>query len=485
PWHTHFLPEHSNPGASDFRNNRSCHGAPMVSARNISRGSASRPNLAASVVCPDGTQKDVLFDHRESFSEQVRKICQQLGVATNEEDEESFILTVASAGPVISSKADLANYLQHPSERLHLRRAAEVAESQLAAVKAGPRETALQQLLQAVKNESLRAEVVERDGIQLAVQDLLQNKDQAKLPLALLCELMNDESADTWLEDHEEDPDLGPPLFRQLLAMLFPEQDDSPDDNRHACLSILLSLLQKLPGAAGKCHKAIKEERDKEDDGLYSFLVACLDSDEPPDDCDEFQDAAANLLLANLRHSALQDGQEWIVSFLESAGVSAAAQERLKEESDSLRSSFDRLLAAYTSAAASLGTSKGTGLARPELEIMERRVENLQELNSKMKAQVRLQHEAMRKMVRFVSVHDDVIDKSLEGIVRFGWDGLRWKRGYTMLHYCAECVEEPAVVELVGLLATDVDRKDDNGMRPIDYARQSGREDIIKMLEHV
>ncbi|CAJ1330223.1 unnamed protein product, partial [Effrenium voratum] len=166
-------------------------------------------------------------------------------------------------------------------------------------------------------------------------------------------------------------------------------------------------------------------------------------------------------------------------------GVSAAAQERLKEESDSLRSSFDRLLAAYTSAAASLGTSKGTGLARPELEIMERRVENLQELNSKMKAQVRLQHEAMRKMVRFVSVHDDVIDKSLEGIVRFGWDGLRWKRGYTMLHYCAECVEEPAVVELVGLLATDVDRKDDNGMRPIDYARQSGREDIIKMLEHV
>ncbi|CAJ1427221.1 unnamed protein product, partial [Effrenium voratum] len=264
PWHTHFLPEHSNPGASDFRNNRSCHGAPMVSARNISRGSASRPNLAASVVCPDGTQKDVLFDHRESFSEQVRKICQQLGVATNEEDEESFILTVASAGPVISSKADLANYLQHPSERLHLRRAAEVAESQLAAVKAGPRETALQQLLQAVKNESLRAEVVERDGIQLAVQDLLQNKDQAKLPLALLCELMNDESADTWLEDHEEDPDLGPPLFRQLLAMLFPEQDDSPDDNRHACLSILLSLLQKLPGAAGKCHKAIKEERDKE-----------------------------------------------------------------------------------------------------------------------------------------------------------------------------------------------------------------------------
>ncbi|OLP80715.1 hypothetical protein AK812_SmicGene38833 [Symbiodinium microadriaticum] len=52
-----------------------------------------------------------------------------------------------------------------------------------------------------------------------------------------------------------------------------------------------------------------------------------------------------------------------------------------------------------------------------------------------------------------------------------------------MLHYCAECVEEPAVVELIGLLATDVDRKDDNGFRPIDYARQTGREPIIQMLE--
>merc|ERR1712194_587637 len=58
-------------------------------------------------------------------------------------------------------------------------------------------------------------------------------------------------------------------------------------------------------------------------------------------------------------------------------------------------------------------------------------------------------------------------------------------RGYNMLHYAAECVEDASVVELLGLLASNVDQRDDNGMRPIDYARQVKHQNVEKMLERL
>eukprot|EP00971_Amphidinium_carterae_P188381 3739567-Amphidinium_carterae.1 len=64
------------------------------------------------------------------------------------------------------------------------------------------------------------------------------------------------------------------------------------------------------------------------------------------------------------------------------------------------------------------------------------------------------------------------VQKALEGIVRFGWDSVGWKGNYTLLHLAAEKVDDPSVVELVAILATDLDARDDTGKRPIDYARE-------------
>eukprot|EP00913_Durusdinium_trenchii_P023631 g22202.t1 len=88
-------------------------------------------------------------------------------------------------------------------------------------------------------------------------------------------------------------------------------------------------------------------------------------------------------------------------------------------------------------------------------------------------------------MAKFVFVDDDVIDRSLEPVIRIGWDGFKWNKGYSLLHYAADCVTDPEVVELMANLATDVDQKDDYGLRPIDYARKTQDEAVIKALERM
>jgi len=75
-----------------------------------------------------------------------------------------------------------------------------------------------------------------------------------------------------------------------------------------------------------------------------------------------------------------------------------------------------------------------------------------------------------------------LVEESLGGIVKSGWNSIRWKRGYTLLHYCAESGED-RVVELVATFCPDIDHRDDTGFRPIDYARQSGHSGVIRVLK--
>merc|ERR1712137_524841 len=59
------------------------------------------------------------------------------------------------------------------------------------------------------------------------------------------------------------------------------------------------------------------------------------------------------------------------------------------------------------------------------------------------------------------------------------------EKNYTLIHYVAEHVDDPSVVELVGSLATDVMKLDDNKMRPIDYARNSMHHGSVRVLERL
>ncbi|CAK9112213.1 unnamed protein product [Durusdinium trenchii] len=221
-----------------------------------------------------------------------------------------------------------------------------------------------------------------------------------------------------------------------------------------------MSLLQKLPSLQDVVNQVIQEEREKEEKGEVSPVASNLSIDDDDEHDASFQSCAANLLLASLQED----------------------DPKLQEER------YDNLLVAYTGACTELASAAvaGTSSSAPEeLVKLERRIEHLQGLNRKLKAQLRLKWAAMIKMAKFVFVDDDVIDRSLEPVIRIGWDGFKWNKGYSLLHYAADCVTDPEVVELMANLATDVDQKDDYGLRPIDYARKTQDEAVIKALERM
>merc|ERR1719272_2887138 len=115
---------------------------------------------------------------------------------------------------------------------------------------------------------------------------------------------------------------------------------------------------------------------------------------------------------------------------------------------------------------------------------MEKRLKSVTDTNQKLKEEVRKKQEQMQRMMPFMKIESaPLVEKSLDGIVKSGWDSIHWKRNYNLLHYCAECIEDPSVVELVALFATDINQRDDNGCRAIDFARQSGHTGVKSVLE--
>eukprot|EP00435_Cladocopium_sp_Y103_P002323 s2808_g1.t1 len=304
--------------------------------------------------------------------------------------------------------------------------------------------------------------ISKRNGLQVALREVQATQCCKRPPLAVACAMLNDDNAEDWLDERQDCKELGIGLFRHLLVSIFAE-DAADTSIRHLCLSLVISLLQKLPSLAEVVNQVIREEKEKEENGGDSMVAVHLNAVEEEEDCEvSFQYCAANLLLASLAES--QD------------------ERKVQEER------FDQLLVAYTGACTELASAAvhGTSSSAPEeLEKLQRRIEHLQGRNRQLESQVRLKWAAMIKMAKFVYVDDDVIDKSLESVIRNGWDAFKWNRGYSLLHYAAECVQDPQVVELVANLATNVDQKDGNGKRPIDYARKTQNEEVIAALERM
>ncbi|CAD7935682.1 unnamed protein product [Amoebophrya sp. A25] len=101
----------------------------------------------------------------------------------------------------------------------------------------------------------------------------------------------------------------------------------------------------------------------------------------------------------------------------------------------------------------------------------------------KVEADLRRMHQAMCKMVELVDVENALVNQSLRAIVRYGWDSIHWQKGYTCLHFAAECMDAPNVVELLALLAKDMNERDATGKRPLDYARKEKKQANVDVLE--
>lgn len=120
-------------------------------------------------------------------------------------------------------------------------------------------------------------------------------------------------------------------------------------------------------------------------------------------------------------------------------------------------------------------------------EHLQRRLEQLQGLHE-LRGDVQQREDLVRKMLGFVRSFVALescpqIEGVLETVVRLGWDNVAWTRGYTLLHFVAECLDDPMIVELVGLLANDADQRDDSGLRAIDYARRSSKPGVVRAVE--
>ncbi|CAK9115539.1 Uncharacterized protein SCF082_LOCUS53469 [Durusdinium trenchii] len=375
------------------------------------------------VVGPDGTSTaDISLGQRKTLADEVKEACHKLGLVSDGPLEESFVLTIGhGAGSVIATKGHLSKYLEQSNpEKLHCRKVSEVAMSLVASLEA-PSETAREkaylQLLKAVKNEYLLYEVIcKRNGIQVALREAQATQCRTRPPLALVCSLLNDDNAEDWLDERQDCKELGIQLFRYLLVAIF--EDGADPSICHLCLTIVMSLLQKLPSLQDVVNQVIQEEREKEEKGEVSPVASNLSIDDDDEHDASFQSCAANLLLASLQED----------------------DPKLQEER------YDNLLVAYTGACTELASAAvaGTSSSAPEeLVKLERRIEHLQGLNRKLKAQLRLKWAAMIKMAKFVFVDDDVIDRSLEPVIRIGWDGFKWNKGYSLLHYAADCVTDP------------------------------------------
>ncbi|CAD7958096.1 unnamed protein product [Amoebophrya sp. A25] len=90
----------------------------------------------------------------------------------------------------------------------------------------------------------------------------------------------------------------------------------------------------------------------------------------------------------------------------------------------------------------------------------------------------------MAELIHFDNQPVHVLD-SLRQVVKFGWDSMHWRRGYTVLHFASECLDDSRLVELFALLATDMSARDASGRRALDYARRERKTYNVGVLEKV
>jgi len=132
---------------------------------------------------------------------------------------------------------------------------------------------------------------------------------------------------------------------------------------------------------------------------------------------------------------------------------------------------------------AELGKADSKSSLLEEIEQIKKQNKVLSKRKMKVEYELRKMHQAMSKMVDFVDVRDDLVNQSLNAIIRFGWDSVNWQRGYTALHFAAECSDDHDLVELLAVLATDFNCRDEDGFRPLDYARKQERKKNVHVLE--
>eukprot|EP00392_Amoebophrya_sp_AT5.2_P015633 g15848.t1 len=120
-----------------------------------------------------------------------------------------------------------------------------------------------------------------------------------------------------------------------------------------------------------------------------------------------------------------------------------------------------------------------------EINLLKQQLKRIETRRRKLENDLRHYHLVMVKMVELIVLEHSHVYESLKAIVKFGWDSMKWRRGYTVLHFVAECLDDARIVELFALLATDMNSRDSSGKRALDYARKERMSENVRVLEKV
>jgi len=88
-------------------------------------------------------------------------------------------------------------------------------------------------------------------------------------------------------------------------------------------------------------------------------------------------------------------------------------------------------------------------------------------------------------MIRAIDLgeHGAALRQPLEAIARCGFDTVAWPNGYTALHYAAEKVNDMKIVEIFCHLAPNMGVRDEEGLRPVDYAELARRDHVVGIIQ--
>lgn len=446
-------------------------------------------------------EKKVEFDS-SPLLEQVERVCSLFDIFCDAEDN-YYVLTRGTGpyAPVITSEAAL---LCLPAgAHVSLRSGTELVQERLQALRTATKEKlalALRGFCGVFCGDAwVSEEVIECQGIGMLLDSTTSTSpDATEVAAAGLCELFQYPNAVTWLQQHQTR--LNENLFGRLLNVLFPAPDESSTSDEdegsalkgrapRATLCMFIFLLYMFPDRVEAAHAAAQAEEGSAGP-VYQRMVEAAEGTFG----DEFQVAAAMGLFSamGIASADKQSLAEKIQGEVVAASTDNAEGEELFAQCQRPEHFSERLLEMWMGSCSVMvlrhDSGGQVGNTTADGQELETRILRLQEVVEQMKSKLRLQHQTMCAMVPFMKIENSaLVGESLDSIIRLGWESLHWKQGYSLLHCVAETSDDPQVVELVGLLATDsaIDARDDFGKRPIDYARprQQKAPGVVKVIE--
>jgi len=273
-----------------------------------------------------------------------------------------------------------------------------------------------------------------------------------------------------WLQENWDNH--GRRLFKCLFDALFPDdysvQSSDSVSTPYASLGVLLFLLHEVDGSAAAAHEAaLGKDTGATLSPPYQRMVAAAGREE----CDFWWRAGVLVLQSMVLGAKSLDEDELLPEMQRQMEDFDEAIE------DTISEAFqDALLDhAVDSSADLVGGVEAIEAKwlRLELKKANSELQHAKDIAVRLRAELRKRHNQMCKMVSFLRIDSSpVVQQAMESLVSAGWKSVDWRSGYSLLHYVCECETQVDVVDLVATFCTDladVEHKDGNGQRAIDY----------------